>query len=749
MTTRLRLARRALTIGLLVGSTSAYSNPGEEHSRKPLPTAEEIAQLPADGGSEFNRLVHEASPYLRQHARNPVDWYPWGEEAFALAAKTNRPVFLSIGYSTCHWCHVMEHESFEDEAVAALMNQHFVCVKVDREERPDIDEVYMTVTQQLTGRGGWPMTVVMTPDKKPFFAGTYFPKNGVGKRPGMMELIPQLSKAWVDQREAVVQHAEKIVVQLQGATHGSPGKALEPGLLELAYTNLNSRFDGRRGGFSRAPKFPIPHHLRYLMRYHAHQGEESTLAFDMVERTLREMRNGGIWDHIGFGFHRYSTDRHWLVPHFEKMLYDQALLSATYVEAWQLTKRPEYRQTACEIFEYVLRDMSAPGGGFYSAEDADSEGEEGLFYFWSPEQLVQILGEEDGAFAIQLWGVKPKGNFAEEHSGRRLGHNILHFPSVGRALDKAKSLPEPILAARIEGIRKRLFDVREKRVHPFKDDKILTDWNGLMIAALAQGGAAFDEPRYVDAARRAADYMLGTLTDENGRLYKRARGNQVSLPGMLEDYAFATWGLLNLYEATFDVAYLRAGIAYADTSLAHFWDEERGGFYLAPDDGEDLIVRSKDAYDGAIPSGNSVSALNLIRLSRYTGSEKYMELAGETMSAFSGTAGRDPVGMTQMMMALDYQEGPSFEVVIAGSPGAQDTQDLLGHLRRSFLPNAIVVLRPTDDDEPAICKIAEYTTHQTAHDGKATAYVCQNFTCAAPVTDAASMLKLLAPAKAD
>ncbi|MFT5051639.1 MAG: hypothetical protein ACI8QZ_003059 [Chlamydiales bacterium] len=743
------MALHSFLIVALCASASIHAGPSEGQSRKPLPTAEEIAQLPADGGPEFNRLVHEASPYLRQHARNPVDWFPWGDEAFALAAKLSKPVFLSIGYSTCHWCHVMEHESFEDEAVAALMNEHFVCIKVDREERPDIDDVYMTVTQQTTGRGGWPMTVIMTPDKKPFFAGTYFPKNGAGGRPGMMELLPQISSAWTDQRENVVEHADKLVASLQSATQGTPGKALESSLLERAYKNLNTRYDNARGGFNTAPKFPVPHNLRFLMRYHARQGADSSLALDMVERTLREMRNGGIWDHVGFGFHRYSTDRQWLVPHFEKMLYDQALLSAAYIEGWQVTGKAEYRQTACEIFEYVLRDLSAPGGGFFSAEDADSEGEEGLFYFWNANELIGILGKEDGDFAINLWGVKREGNFAEERSGRRTGHNILHFPSVGRALDDAKSIPQGALAERIEGIRKRLFDVRERRVHPFKDDKILTDWNGLMIAALAKGGAAFSEPRYTEAARRAADYMLGTLTDDEGRLFKRARGAQVSLPGMLEDYAFATWGLLNLYEATFDVTYLRAGIAYTDLAIAHFWDAERGGFFMAPDDGEELIVRAKDAYDGAIPSGNSVAALNLVRISRFTGDEKYLELAGETMSAFAGAARRDPASMTQMMLALNYQQGPSFEVVIAGTPGAEDTEAMLAKLRQSFLPNAVVVLRPTDEEEPAICEIAGYTLYQTARGGKATAYVCQDFACAAPVTDAASMSKLMAPIESE
>ena len=718
----------------------------EPRTRAPLPSAAVIAALPADGGDEFNRLIHEASPYLRQHARNPVDWFPWGSEAFELAQKENKPVFLSVGYSTCHWCHVMEHESFEDPEVAELMNEHFVCIKVDREERPDIDDVYMTVTQQMTGRGGWPMTVVMTPDKRPFFAGTYFPKRGAGRRVGMMELVPRISEAWSEQPGEVSQMADSLVARLRQVTGGTPGEALEASLLGATTEALKERFDPVRGGFSQAPKFPVPHNVRLLMRQYARTGDGQLL--EMVEKTLQEMRRGGIWDHVGFGFHRYSTDRRWLVPHFEKMLYDQALISMAYVEAWQITKKPEYRQTASEIFEYVLRDLTDSTGGFYSAEDADSEGEEGLFYLWRVEELEAVLGEDDARFASSIWNVTAEGNYADEATGRKTGRSIPHYVGSLEARARELGMEPDELARRTETVRSKLFAAREGRIHPFKDDKILTDWNGLMIAALAKGGAAFGETRYVDAARKAADYLMSTLTGEQGRLFKRARGGQVSLPGMLEDYAFATWGLLNLYEATFDVRYLKAAKRLTDTSIEHFRDTEQGGFFLAPDDGEALIVRSKGAYDGAIPSGNSVAALNVIRLSRYTGTERYAELCESTMSAFSGLANRSPDGMTQMMMALDYVVGPSFEVVVAGELGSEDTRAMLAKLRANYLPSMVVLHRP-GGTEPPIGELAPYVLGQGPRAGRATAYVCQDFVCSEPTADLQVMLERLAHRRED
>ena len=488
-------------VGML--GASAICQEKERHVRKPLPSLEEISQLPPDGGEEFNRLIFEKSPYLLQHARNPVDWYAWGEEAFRAAAAQNKPVFLSIGYSTCHWCHVMEHESFEDDEVATLLNEAFICVKLDREERPDLDHIYMTVTQAMNdGNGGWPMTVIMTADKKPFFTGTYFPKRGRYGRWGMVDLIPKISEAWQNQREGIVQQADHVASQLQKMVAGVPGESLDLSTLDRAYAELGGRYDRVRGGFSVSPKFPVPHNMRFLMRYYARTGTASALS--MAETTLVEMRKGGVWDHVGLGFHRYSTDREWFLPHFEKMLYDQALLTLAYVEAWQVTGKADYRKTADEILAYVSRELTDPAGGFYSAEDADSEGEEGLFYLWTWSELMEALGEEDGKFAAEIFGAEVNGNYREESSGAATGKNILFLEKSLAIVAKEQGMELAALEQRLESIRQRLFAIREPRIHPFKDDKVLTDWNGLMIAAYAAAGRAFDHKGHIATARRAA-----------------------------------------------------------------------------------------------------------------------------------------------------------------------------------------------------------------------------------------------------
>jgi len=706
--------------------------------RKPLPTDAEIAELPADGGPEFNRLIHEKSPYLLQHARNPVDWYPWGPEAFAAAKAQDKPVFLSVGYSTCHWCHVMEHESFEDEDVAKLMNASFICVKVDREERPDIDAVYMEVTQAMTGRGGWPMTVIMTAEKEPFFAGTYFPKSARGQRYGMMELVPEIMRAWNEERDKVTQHAAtvtKALAERNASTRGDT--ALSDQTLERAARQLADNFDAEHGGFRSAPKFPVPHNLRFLLRWAQRSGDEQALA--MVEKTLHGMRVGGMYDHVGYGFHRYSTDRSWFLPHFEKMLYDQALLALAYTEAWQVTGKDEYRRVADEVFTYVTRDMTSPEGGFYSAEDADSEGEEGLFYLWKPEELVEVLGEEDGKFAARVWNVVPGGNFADQATGQKTGDSILHFQQSVAEIAGTEGLSVEEFEARLEGIRTRLFENREGRIHPLKDDKVLADWNGLMIAAFAYAARAFDEPAYAQTARKAADFVLDKLVDEGGRLRKRYRTGSVDFDGLLEDYAFVIWGLIEVFQTTQDAHYLERALALQKILDDQFWDDEVGGYFLTPDDGEALIVRTKEIYDGAIPSGNSVACLNLLRLGRLTGESEFEHRADEVLQAFSGSVAAGPSNYTQLLLALDFQVGPSLEIVVAGSRDAADTRAMLRELERGFVPNKVVVLRP-DEGAEAVQKLAPYTEYQTSIDGKATAYVCQNFTCQRPTTDVEQML---------
>ena len=514
----------------------------------PVPTESTSAKT----SSHRNRLAAEKSPYLLQHADNPVDWYPWGPEAFEKARMENKPIFLSIGYSTCHWCHVMEHESFEDEQVAKLLNETFVCIKVDREERPDIDQVYMTVCQMMTGSGGWPLTVITTPDKKPFYVGTYFPRESRFGRIGMMDLVPRIKQAWADDPDELLAHARRISDSLQQTVPSSPGQMPDETSLALAYQQLSGIFDRANGGFGNSPKFPTPHNLVFLLHYHKRAPEQNSLK--MVEQTLQAMRAGGIYDHIGFGFHRYSTDSRWLVPHFEKMLYDQALLAMAYTQAYQATADARYSQTAREIISYVLRDMTDTGGGFYSAEDADSEGGEGKFYLWTSDEVGDCLTPDEADLVRKVFNISREGNFSEEATGERTGRNILHLTDNLDTFAEDLSISQKELQERLEAARGKLFQYRQKRIHPHKDDKILTDWNGLMIAALAQAGRALDETEYTEAAEKAADFILTNLRRPDGRLLHRYRDGNAGIDAHLDDYAFLTWAMLELYETTFNIS---------------------------------------------------------------------------------------------------------------------------------------------------------------------------------------------------
>ena len=680
-----------------------------------------------------NKLIHEKSPYLLQHAYNPVDWYPWGEDAFKKAKKEDKPIFCSIGYSTCHWCHVMEKESFENPEVADLLNKTFVCIKVDREERPDIDSIYMSVCQMLTGSGGWPLTIVMTPEKKPFFAATYIPRESRFGLTGMLELVPQIHSAWINRRKEISDSADEIFSALQVSR--PRGEALESSVLESAYRQLVSQFDEEYGGFGTAPKFSMPTHLLFLLRYWKRTREEKAL--EMVEKTLKALKMGGIWDHIGFGFHRYSTDRVWLVPHFEKMLYDQALLAFVYTEAFQATKNFEYKKTAQEIFEYIVRDMTSPEGGFYSAEDADSEGEEGKFYTWSEQEIVDALDDPD--VILKGFNVSREGNFSEP--GRiPAGKNVLHQekPLSERARELDISCEE--LNERVEKARRILFEVRENRVHPQKDDKILTNWNGLMIAALSKGAQVFREPRYSDAAGKAADFIIDTMVTPF--LYHRYREGEVDIPGFLDDYAFFVWGLLELYEATFEVTYLKTAITLTDDMITHFWDVKEGGFFYTSDESEKVLVRQKQFYDGVTPSGTSVAMLNLLHLARTTGNTEYEEKALQLSQVGSETVKHIPSSHTFLMTALDFAAGPSFEIVIVGRINSPDTKEMITALRSHFIPNKVVIFRP-DEKSPEITGLSPFTKDMTSISGKATAYVCRNFTCNLPTTDVDTMLEQL------
>jgi uncharacterized protein YyaL (SSP411 family) len=688
-----------------------------------------------------NRLTNETSPYLLQHAHNPVDWYPWGPEAFEKARRENKPIFLSIGYSTCHWCHVMAHESFEHHEVARLMNEVFVSIKVDREERPDIDNVYMSSCQMMTGGGGWPLTIIMTPDKKPFFAATYIPREGRLGLIGMLELIPRIRELWTTQRGEALTLSHRIVTALQKTSQDAPGEELDEATLKLTYEQLAKRFDEQHAGFGSAPKFPTPHNLLFLLRYWKRSNNKRAL--EMVEETLRAMQHGGIYDHVGFGFHRYSTDSQWLVPHFEKMLYDQAMLAMAYTEAYQATGKEDYGKTAREIFTYVLRDMKSPEGGFYSADDADSEGEEGKFYLWTREEVRQALGSEEADFIAKVFNIEKDGNFVEQATGKRNGVNILHLSKSFVEPTSDLNLSQHDLQKHLEEIRQKLFAYREKRIHPMKDDKILTDWNGLIIAALAKASQAFDEPKYAEAARHTADFILGNMRKPDGRLLHRYRDGQAGIEANLDDYTFLVWGLIELYEAVFNTKYLKVALELTRDMLRHFWDEDSGGLYLTPDDGESLFVRNKEIYDGAIPSGNSVAMLNLLRLGRMTATFDLEEKAARIGRAFSRSVKQSPVAHTQLMVALDFGVGPCYEVVIAGNSDAEDTKAMFKALRVHFLPSKVVLLYPSERESPEIAQLAEFTKNQSSIGGRATAYVCMNYNCKLPTTDINRMLDLL------
>jgi uncharacterized protein YyaL (SSP411 family) len=662
-----------------------------------------------------NRLAAEKSPYLLQHAHNPVDWYPWGAEAFEKAKREDKPIFLSIGYSTCHWCHVMEHESFENEEIANLLNEAFVCIKVDREERPDIDNIYMTVCQMMTGSGGWPLTIIMTPDNKPFHAATYIPPDSRFGRIGMKQLIPRISDAWKTRREEVLQSAGQITEVLASQNTQSPSAKLDAEVLDEGYRELMTQYDAGKGGFGQQPKFPTPHKLVFLMR----QGEEKGIR--AAEHTLEEMRKGGIYDQVGFGFHRYSTDREWLVPHFEKMLYDQALLAIAYTEAFELTRKPFYREVTEEILTYVLRDMTAPGGGFYSAEDADSEGEEGLFYVWDAPEMKAILGD-DYDFAAKVWNISPSGNFRDEARGQMTGKNIPHLSALLSAND----------SKRLSSLRKKLFEDREKRIHPLKDTKILADWNGLMIAAFAKAGRAFGDQKYTDAAIKANDFIEAKMRSDNNRLWHRFRDGHTAVPGQLEDYSFLIFGLLELYEATFDARYLDTALKYNDILEVSFKDGNQGGYYMTSSDAEELIIRPKELYDGAIPSGNSVQMLNLLRLARLTGRFELEQQAGDAGKVFGGVVQKAPSGFAQALIAVQFAAGKSTEIVVVGERDSAETRQVLDYVNSVYKAGKVVVFKDPEDSG-MIDKVAPFTREQGLVDGKTTVYICHNFSCEQPV----------------
>lgn len=689
-----------------------------------------------------NKLINEKSPYLLQHAYNPVDWYPWGQEAFDKAIGENKPIFLSIGYSTCHWCHVMERESFEDLEVAELLNQHYIAIKVDREERPDIDHLYMGFCQALTGAGGWPLTILMTPEKQPFLAGTYFPKHNRYGRAGLLTLLSQNAEIWEENEDILRLNAEEIVdlvtsqqktpaLRLVSQNGKNPSSAFHSWAgksIETAYQILEKNFDARNGGFGQAPKFPSPHNLTFLLRYAKDHPESE--AEVMVGKTLKRMGQGGIYDHIGFGFARYSTDSYWLVPHFEKMLYDNAMLSIAYLESYQFLKEPMFAQKAEEIFTYILRDMTSPEGGFYSAEDADSEGVEGKFYVWTPEQIRDVLGAEDAALFCEVFNITPQGNF----EGKAIPHLL---PSDLNELAEKYHLSPESLKKRLENSRQKLWEVREKRIHPHKDDKILTSWNGLMIAALAKGGQILGNKTYVKAAEQAVHFIQDSLFRQE-RLFARFREGNAAYLGYLDDYAFYIWGLLELYAATGKTDYLQMALTLQAQQETLFKDEENGGYFLTGSDAEELLIRPKEIYDGAIPSGNSISALNLLRLARLTGDGDWELRAEEQLDSFRSTLSSYPAGYTAFLQALQFALQPSTEILLVGPPNHSSLGSLKETVFNEFLPYSTLLYHDGKLDS-----LLPWVKDYPFDSNKISVYLCKDFSCQTPVDSSDALAHLL------
>jgi len=676
-----------------------------------------------------NRLKNEASPYLLKHATNPVDWYPWGEEAFAQARKSDKPILLSIGYLTCHWCNVMEEESFSDPQVAALINDVFIPVKVDREERPDIDQIYLKACHLLSPSCGWPLTLFLAPDGKPFYAGTYIPKENRFGRPGLMELIPRVKELWTRERDSIQKSADSINAAIISSTIQLPGAAMDTSQLDTAFQAFSQDFDPRYGGFGRGSKFPKPLNLLFLLRYWHRTGKTDALA--MVEKTLAAMRQGGIFDQLGYGFHRYATDSMWRLPHFEKMLYDQALLVLAYLEAYQATADKDYADTAREVLDYVLQQMTTKEGAFYAAESADSEGEEGRFYLWSAEEVKKVLNPQEAALISQIFQISEAGNYVDPVSGQKTGRNILYTEQdLGNI-------------AEFQDIRAKLLAARNTRQRPELDDKVLTDWNGLMIAALAKAAQVLEKPAYGEAAKQAAEFILNHLRSEDGKLLHRWRNGQAGLSATAADYSFLTWGLIELYGWDFEAKWLQQALGLTDDLLTNFWDDKLGGFYLTEANNKSILPRIKESIDSALPSSNAVAMYNLLKLSRLTGNHIFEEKAARINALLSSKVNDFPLTFPMLLTSLDLALAPSQEVVIVGRTAAVDTQRMLAALHKNYFPNAAILFKPAEEQNPAIIKYASFLEFMSAIDNKATAYVCTNFKCDFPTGDPAKMLDSL------
>jgi uncharacterized protein len=664
-----------------------------------------------------NHLIHETSPYLLQHAENPVDWYPWGEEAFAKARRENKPVLLSIGYSACHWCHVMAHESFENEQIAQLMNENFVNIKVDREERPDLDQIYMNAVQMMTHHGGWPMTVFLTPDAVPFYGGTYFPPQDRYNMPGFPRVLIGVAETYRDRQDDIRETGTSLVNELKRLSGtGGSDYPIETELLDAAYAGIIRNYDSINGGFGGAPKFPPAMTLEFLLRTYVRTGNRDAL--DMVSHTCRKMANGGMYDQIGGGFHRYSTDARWLVPHFEKMLYDNALLSRLYLHYFQVSEEPFARETVEGILDYVLREMTNAEGGFYSTQDADSEGHEGKFFVWSMDEIRAALGEADARTFAEHYNITEAGNFE--------GKNIPNMTRAGETGSRAS----------LEESKRKLFELREQRVKPDRDEKVLTAWNGLMMASFAEAGVVLNRPDYTDAARRNAEFVLSNLRRE-GTLLRTWKDGVAKFNGYLEDYAFLIEGLVTLFETTGESRWLNEALALTERMIEEFWDEDGGGFFFTGKSHENLIVRSKDYFDNATPSGNSVAALVLLRLATLLDKESYRNLSIAVLREVGDQIRRYPSGFGYALSAADFLLSTPKEIAIVGKDAA-DIGPLLTETWRRYLPNKVVA--PSITGDAAAIPLLE---NRPLDNNLATAYVCENYTCQQPVTDISSLREQL------
>lgn len=693
----------------------------------------DTSQLPSDGGPNFNRLIFEPSPYLLQHAENPVDWHPWGEAAFDLARREDKPVFLSIGYSTCHWCHVMAHESFEDAEVARVINRDFVPVKVDREERPDIDNSYMTVCQMMTGSGGWPLTLILTPEKKPLFAATYLPKNPRPGMIGLIQLLDKITELWQRDRQKLLQTGRQVddaLLRLEQSSDAGPQLDEQP--LRQALTAYTELFDPVHGGFGGAPKFPTPHNISLLLRLGRRFNQPKATA--MALKTLQALRLGGIFDQLGGGIHRYSVDAQWLVPHFEKMLYDQALVALAACDGWQASGEPFYRQMTEELLDYLLRDLTDPAGGFYCGEDADSEGAEGTFYLWQEKEIHQLLGKELATIFCRSYGVTAEGNFEDA--------NILHLPEDVASLAARVGVDRQELADLLSQAQAKLFAAREQRPRPHRDDKVLTAWNGLAIAALARAGALFEQPRFLTAARRAVDFVCRELRRADGRLLRRWRRGQAAIPGFLDDYAFFCWGLLELYQAEFNPADLQLALDLVEAAEELFTDGQ-GGYYDSGMDGETVLMRGRSRQDGALPTAGAVLARCQLQLARICGRPELAERAEALLKGQLAAVSNHPPAFAQALIALDELLGPELEIVLVPGSKAPVPPEWLQRLRQRFLPSSLLLVAgpASAGENPAAPLLAGKVALKNAP----TAYLCRNRSCQPPVTSIDELLSLLTP----